>query len=188
MKRASITLEMADGKRPTVQVSADPDSIAVTGPWQVQFDPRWRGPQQVVFDELVDWTKRPEDGIRYYSGTATYRSTFILPASAKPGQRLWLDLGASAIWPPFGSMARHLGHTLDDAVAESISPRSPEQVTTSWKSTSSILGTIGSWVICGCPSPSGVPIWRCRSCRPTRNWCPPDCSVPYGSNRRSNWR
>jgi hypothetical protein len=86
-------LEMADGTRQSVRVNAVPDSIAIPGPWQVRFDPRWRGPQQVVFDELVDWTKRPEDGIRYYSGTATYSSTFHLPASAQPGQRLWLDLG-----------------------------------------------------------------------------------------------
>ena len=86
-------LEMADGTRQSVRVDAVPDSIAITGPWQVRFDPRWGGPQQIVFEDLVDWTKRPEDGIRHYSGTATYSSTFQLPKSAQPGQRLWLDLG-----------------------------------------------------------------------------------------------
>lgn len=49
------------------------------GPWEVTFDPRWGGPGQVVFETLQDWTTRPEEGIRYYSGTATYRLTFDAP-------------------------------------------------------------------------------------------------------------
>jgi hypothetical protein len=66
----------------------------ITGPWTVQFDPKWGGPESAVFDQLVSWTQRPEEGIKYFSGTATYRKTFDLPESLrKPGQRLTLDLG-----------------------------------------------------------------------------------------------
>ena len=65
---------------------------AIAGPWQVSFDPKWGGPGQATFETLADWTKRPEDGIRYYSGTAVYRKQFRLPASV-PGRRLLLDLG-----------------------------------------------------------------------------------------------
>jgi len=64
----------------------------ISGPWQVSFDPKWGGPEKVTFDKLEDWTERPEEGIRYYSGTATYGKTFDLPAKAK-GSRLFLDLG-----------------------------------------------------------------------------------------------
>jgi hypothetical protein len=46
------------------------------------FDPKWGGPGTVEFPTLVDWTTRPEDGIRHYSGIATYRKTFDLPQSA----------------------------------------------------------------------------------------------------------
>ena len=42
------------------------------GPWNVSFDTLWGGPRQIIFNELTDWSKRPEDGIRYYSGTAVY--------------------------------------------------------------------------------------------------------------------
>jgi hypothetical protein len=67
------------------------------GPWTVSFDPRWGGPAQpVAFDKLEDWTKRPEDGIRFYSGTATYRKMFewTPPAQAAGGRSaLFLDLG-----------------------------------------------------------------------------------------------
>jgi hypothetical protein len=68
--------------------------VELTGPWAVHFDPKWGGPESIVFERLDDWTKRPETGIKYYSGTATYKKTFDLPESSRsPGRRLYLDLG-----------------------------------------------------------------------------------------------
>lgn len=49
------------------------------GPWQLSFDPKWGGPSSIVFDHLQDWTSRPEEGIKYYSGTAIYKKEFNLP-------------------------------------------------------------------------------------------------------------
>ncbi|PTY05149.1 glycosyl transferase family 2 [Opitutaceae bacterium EW11] len=63
----------------------------VTGPWTVKFDPKWGGPAEVVFPELTDWTQRPEQGIRHYSGTATYVKRFDLTGA--PAGRLYLELG-----------------------------------------------------------------------------------------------
>jgi hypothetical protein len=66
----------------------------LTGPWTVAFDPKWGGPEKIVFDKLEDWTKRPEAGIKFYSGTAVYRKTFDLadlPSLAK--KPIYLDLG-----------------------------------------------------------------------------------------------
>lgn len=63
----------------------------VDGAWTVRFDPAWGGPAEVVFPGLVDWTKRPEKGIRYYSGTAVYQKRFDLQPGA--AGRLFLDLG-----------------------------------------------------------------------------------------------
>jgi hypothetical protein len=66
----------------------------IDGPWTVQFDPKWGGPESAEFDKLVSWTHRPEPGIKFFSGTATYRKAFDLPeALRRPGQRLTLDLG-----------------------------------------------------------------------------------------------
>jgi hypothetical protein len=68
----------------------------ITGPWQVTFDPKWGGPAQpVTFNELTDWSKRAEEGIKYYSGTAIYRKTFDIPQPAlfNPQSKIFLDLG-----------------------------------------------------------------------------------------------
>jgi hypothetical protein len=69
------------------------------GPWITTFDPKWGGPAKEQFPKLISWTKRPEEGIKYYSGTATYTKTFDL-SSSSAGQkrkhspeRLFLDLG-----------------------------------------------------------------------------------------------
>jgi hypothetical protein len=68
--------------------------LTVSGPWEVAFDPRNGGPADpVILPELVDWSLRPEEAIRYYSGTATYRSTFQLPAKPPAPVRRVLDLG-----------------------------------------------------------------------------------------------
>lgn len=61
------------------------------GPWTVQFDPKWGGPESTEFPQLISWPAHAEDGIKFYSGTATYRKTFQLPA--KPPSGLILDLG-----------------------------------------------------------------------------------------------
>jgi hypothetical protein len=63
----------------------------LAGPWEVSFDVAWGGPERVTFQRLEDWSQRPEDGIRYYSGKATYRKAFDLPASGH--RRVFLDLG-----------------------------------------------------------------------------------------------
>ncbi len=63
-------------------------------PWQVSFDSRQGGAQPIEFTRLVSWTTRPEDAIRFHSGTATYVTSFDLPEQPAAGtKRLLLDLG-----------------------------------------------------------------------------------------------
>jgi hypothetical protein len=61
------------------------------GPWDVAFDVQWGAPATATFARLEDWSKRPEEGIRYYSGMATYRKTFDAPRGDH--RELYLDLG-----------------------------------------------------------------------------------------------
>jgi alpha-L-rhamnosidase len=62
------------------------------GAWEVAFNPALGGTPAITFSQLIDWTQRPEEGIRYYSGIATYRKTFALPESALTSST-FLDLG-----------------------------------------------------------------------------------------------
>ena len=88
---------------PTLGVAA-----AIGGAWGVSFDPQWGGPANVRFDELTDWTKRPEPGIKHYSGTAIYRKTFDVPA-ANGNRKLFLDLGSVSSMAKVRLNGRELG-------------------------------------------------------------------------------
>lgn len=66
--------------------------VELNGPWKVSFDPQWGGPAEVEFTNLLSWTKRPEDGIKFYSGKATYKKTFDLRREIN-SKRIFLDLG-----------------------------------------------------------------------------------------------
>ncbi|MEI8372787.1 MAG: glycosyl hydrolase [Planctomycetota bacterium] len=82
--------------RPKMLTTNFPDSQLLqelAGPWTVRFNPKWGGPSSVVFEKLEDWTKRPEEGVKHYSGTATYEKTFDLLVASKTAGRLYLDLG-----------------------------------------------------------------------------------------------
>ena len=70
----------------------------VNGPWEVSFDPAVGGPASVRFDTLEDWSRRPEPGIRYYSGIATYRNTFDQPPTAAPADLFTSISARSRSW------------------------------------------------------------------------------------------
>jgi hypothetical protein len=49
-----------------------------------------------TFGKLQSWTESDDDGIRFFSGIATYRKTFELPESLAQKNRLFLQLGGLA--------------------------------------------------------------------------------------------
>ena len=85
------TLSSPHRRKGRANVPALREVARIDGPWRVSFDPKWGGPPSVVFAELDDWSKRPEDSIRYYSGTAVYRNTFSI--AARTAEMLYLHLG-----------------------------------------------------------------------------------------------
>jgi hypothetical protein len=86
------SLQTATGKSHCFSVGVVPPPAEIAGPWEVRFSPEWGGPERITFEGLVDWTTHPDEGVRYYSGAATYRKTVTLP-KCDDHQRLWLDLG-----------------------------------------------------------------------------------------------
>jgi hypothetical protein len=79
-----------------VKIESNGKTHAITGPWQVAFDPAMSGTDKpVTFSQLASWTTRDEPGIRHYSGTAAYTKTFEWNESASTN-RVWIDLGRIA--------------------------------------------------------------------------------------------
>ena len=83
----------ADGQKHDLTAGELPAPVRVGGPWTVAFDPKWGGPATATFEKLEDWSRRPEAGIKYYSGTATYRTRFQFDMAPAKGRRVFLDLG-----------------------------------------------------------------------------------------------
>ncbi|WP_032095610.1 MULTISPECIES: glycosyl hydrolase [unclassified Alteromonas] len=63
-------------------------------PWNVKFDKAWAGPGEVTFDSLIDWTDNEIEGIKHYSGTARYQTSFQVDSEYLSSMSsLYLDLG-----------------------------------------------------------------------------------------------
>ena len=66
-------------KNQTYTIKAEvPSSIEMNKSWEVSFTPGWGAPEKVRFEKLIAWNTHPNPGIKYFSGTAIYRSNFIL--------------------------------------------------------------------------------------------------------------
>ncbi len=67
----------------------------IDGPWKIFFTKGWGAPDSAIFSELTSWTNNSNNGIRYYSGTGTYRKTFQFSGQvpAPKNKRVYLDLG-----------------------------------------------------------------------------------------------
>jgi hypothetical protein len=94
-----ITSNPTSSSLPTRLNGSEEKIASVEGEWKVYFDPKWDGPGEVVFTNLTDWTKHPDNRIKYYSGTAMYRKTIQIDKIV-PGEQLLLR------FPQLGSIAR----------------------------------------------------------------------------------
>ncbi len=87
-------IQLASGKKLSVNAAAIPAPQELTGPWTLSFPKGGGAPPQVQLDHLISWSQHPDAGVKYFSGTATYTKTIsIAPALLAKNQRLWLDLG-----------------------------------------------------------------------------------------------
>jgi hypothetical protein len=62
--------------------------------WTVTFQAGRGAPASVQMESLAPLNESDDPGVRYFSGIASYTSSFELPAGRTRDQALWLDLGA----------------------------------------------------------------------------------------------
>ena len=66
----------------------------VSGPWTISFPPNFGAPPKIELAQLESWTANADEGVKYFSGTATYTKTIEAPrAWFRPGARILLELG-----------------------------------------------------------------------------------------------
>jgi hypothetical protein len=83
-KSGAYRLATASGR--VVEAAAEiPPAVTLSGAWQVSFTADQGTPQKAVFDQLQLWNEHKNDGIRYYSGSATYSKAFTLTAEQARG-------------------------------------------------------------------------------------------------------
>ena len=70
-------------------------SQELEGSWDLHFPKNWGAPEKVELSELSSWTNSDIGGIKYFSGTATYRKTFqyVLESNPSVKRKIYLDLG-----------------------------------------------------------------------------------------------
>jgi hypothetical protein len=86
-------LKAADGKTAVVEVKGVP-ALQLNGPWELSFPTNWGAPDRLMLDKLISWTDHNDAGVKYYSGTATYRKNIQVPPELlDKNRRLCLDLG-----------------------------------------------------------------------------------------------
>jgi hypothetical protein len=84
----------SDGTKRTFVVPPADIQAPATMAWTLSFPAGWGAPPSVPWDHFQSWTESTDPGIRYFSGTATYRTVLHVPAElAVPGRQLWLQLG-----------------------------------------------------------------------------------------------
>jgi hypothetical protein len=66
----------------------------VAGPWSVSFQPNLGAPPKIEMTQLAAWSANTDDGVKYFSGTATYDKQIQIDKRwLRPGDEVILDLG-----------------------------------------------------------------------------------------------
>lgn len=82
----------------------------LAGAWQVALQPGRGAPPSITLPKLASLTEQADPGVRYFSGLATYVSSFTLPKSVRPGQPLWINLGEVGEIAEVSVNGRHAGN------------------------------------------------------------------------------
>ena len=81
------------GKKIKTQVPQMP-VLDLNGSWEVNFPAKWGAPEKIVLSKLISWTEHSDEGVRHFSGTATYVKDFEIPEDViREDLTLYLDLG-----------------------------------------------------------------------------------------------
>ena len=88
------TLADNNGDRRVIEISDLPETVEISGDWQIDFPPGWGAPERIVLPELMSWTDSDLKGVKYFSGIATYHKKLQIPEAYSDKELvISLDLG-----------------------------------------------------------------------------------------------
>jgi hypothetical protein len=106
----NYALRDESGRTSALRVAGVGRPVDVGGPWRVSFPPNLGAPSEIAMPQLMSLHKHAEPGVRYFSGTATYRNDIRIPGNAASGgKRLFLDLGWVEVMAEVRVNGRSLG-------------------------------------------------------------------------------
>ena len=78
----------------TVPDAARTKLTSIDGPWKLAFPPNLGAPAETELPALESWTQSTDSGVKYFSGSATYRKQVDAPQEwFQSGGKVMLDLG-----------------------------------------------------------------------------------------------
>ena len=90
----SYELRFSDGTVRSFRTDSIADKRKVTGSWNLRFPMNYNAPESILFDTLISWHTHPNEGIKYFSGSAVYEKKIDISAeSLSQGKHQWIDLG-----------------------------------------------------------------------------------------------
>jgi hypothetical protein len=90
----AYSIERNDGQFEEFLVTGAGKVADITAPWDVRFPPGLGAPERIAIPKLMSLHRHADEGVRYFSGTATYANTFgVEPGLVGDGRKLYLDLG-----------------------------------------------------------------------------------------------
>lgn len=88
----TYTLTLSNGRKMTSLVRAPQADLQLKSPWDVTFS-GVAAPAPQQWSELKSWSSSSDETTKYFSGNATYTTSFTVPPTFKPGTPCTLDLG-----------------------------------------------------------------------------------------------
>jgi len=97
----TVFVVFREAAKATSWLLAEPAEVPMAGmdealnhDWTVSFQSGRGAPEKIALNRLASWSENSLEGVKYFSGTATYTKTVDVPASGfVAGAHLWLDLG-----------------------------------------------------------------------------------------------
>jgi hypothetical protein len=109
-KEGEYVLGTSRDKSKEIKVDKIPSSYEITGSWDVRFPFGWGAPASKVFPNLISWSDDKDDGVKYFSGIATYYKEFDISEELKSvDNHIILDLGKVKVLCDVYLNGKHIG-------------------------------------------------------------------------------